>query len=155
MRKEIIGAATLYLGDCRDILPTLPKVDAVITDPPYSSGGQFRGDRMGATSAKYQSTEHRGLYPEFQGDTRDQRAYLMWCSLWLGIALEKTKQGGVLACFTDWRQLPTTTDAVQCGGVGMEGNWRMGQNRGSSTAERALSKSERVFRVGVKRTSSR
>lgn len=35
MRKEVIGNATLYLGDCRDILPTLPKVDAVITDPPY------------------------------------------------------------------------------------------------------------------------
>lgn len=31
----IIGNATLYLGDCREILPTLPKVDAVITDPPY------------------------------------------------------------------------------------------------------------------------
>ena len=31
----IIGDAELYLGDCRDILPTLPKVDAVITDPPY------------------------------------------------------------------------------------------------------------------------
>lgn len=35
MRIETIGPATLYLGDCRDILPTLPKVDAVITDPPY------------------------------------------------------------------------------------------------------------------------
>ncbi len=31
----IIGAATLYLGDCRDILPTLGKVEAVVTDPPY------------------------------------------------------------------------------------------------------------------------
>lgn len=31
----IVGNATLYLGDCREILPTLPKVDAVITDPPY------------------------------------------------------------------------------------------------------------------------
>jgi site-specific DNA-methyltransferase (adenine-specific)/modification methylase len=30
-----IGDATLYLGDCMDILPTLDKVDAVITDPPY------------------------------------------------------------------------------------------------------------------------
>ena len=37
-RKEVIGNATLYLGDCRDILPTLPKVDAVITDPPYGIG---------------------------------------------------------------------------------------------------------------------
>jgi site-specific DNA-methyltransferase (adenine-specific) len=34
-KVETIGNATLYLGDCRDILPTLPKVDAVITDPPY------------------------------------------------------------------------------------------------------------------------
>lgn len=34
-RVEVIGNATLYLGDCREILPTLPKVDAVITDPPY------------------------------------------------------------------------------------------------------------------------
>jgi hypothetical protein len=32
---EQIGRATLYLGDCRDILPILPKVDAVVTDPPY------------------------------------------------------------------------------------------------------------------------
>jgi DNA modification methylase len=51
MRKEIIGNATLYLGDCLDILPTLESVDAVITDPPYgiskdgqkrSTGGQRR-----------------------------------------------------------------------------------------------------------------
>ena len=34
-RKEVIGNATLYLGDCLEILPTLDKVDAVITDPPY------------------------------------------------------------------------------------------------------------------------
>lgn len=37
MRKEVIGNATLYLGDCREILPTLPKVDVVVTDPPYSA----------------------------------------------------------------------------------------------------------------------
>lgn len=49
MRIETIGNATLYLGDCRVILPTLPKVDAVITDPPYGigeDGGRFR-DRKG------------------------------------------------------------------------------------------------------------
>lgn len=38
MNPVIIGNATLYLGDCRDILPALPKVDAVITDPPYGIG---------------------------------------------------------------------------------------------------------------------
>lgn len=34
-RVETIGDATLYLGDCREILPTLGPVDAVVTDPPY------------------------------------------------------------------------------------------------------------------------
>ena len=31
----VIGATTLYLGDCLDILPALGPVDAVVTDPPY------------------------------------------------------------------------------------------------------------------------
>ena len=35
MRVETIGDAKLYLGDCREILPTLEPVDAVVTDPPY------------------------------------------------------------------------------------------------------------------------
>lgn len=38
MRVEQIGDATLYLGDCMEILPTLERVDAVITDPPYGIG---------------------------------------------------------------------------------------------------------------------
>ena len=38
MKIETIGNATLYLGDCLEILPTLGKVDAVITDPPYGIG---------------------------------------------------------------------------------------------------------------------
>ena len=34
-RKEVIGDCTLYLGDCRELMPELGKVDAVVTDPPY------------------------------------------------------------------------------------------------------------------------
>ena len=43
MRIEKIGDATLYLGDCLEILPTLPKVDAVITDPPYGIAKAWKG----------------------------------------------------------------------------------------------------------------
>lgn len=39
----IIGNATLYLGDCRDVLPTLGKVDAVVTDPPYGIDFPYEG----------------------------------------------------------------------------------------------------------------
>lgn len=44
MRIERIGLATLYLGDCLEILPTLGRFDAIITDPPYGIGkdGQKR-----------------------------------------------------------------------------------------------------------------
>lgn len=37
-KPEIIGNATLYEGDCRDILPTLGRCDLVLTDPPYGIG---------------------------------------------------------------------------------------------------------------------
>ena len=47
MRVETIGDATLFLGDCMEILPTLGKVDAVVTDPPYG----ISADKKGAHSS--------------------------------------------------------------------------------------------------------
>jgi DNA modification methylase len=52
-RVEIIGDCTLHLADCLDVLPTLGKVDAVVTDPPYGindapfEGGKRSGKRTG------------------------------------------------------------------------------------------------------------
>lgn len=111
--------ATLYRGDALAVLAALPtaSVDALITDPPYSSGGAFRGDRTGDPTSKYVPTkEVINFHPTFTGDNRDQRAYGYWCSLWLNECLRVVKPGGVVAVFTDWRQLPTTTDIVQAGG---------------------------------------
>jgi site-specific DNA-methyltransferase (adenine-specific) len=56
LRKEVIGNATLYLGDCLTILPVLGDVEAVITDPPFGVGnfvqttGNLRG--RGASSGQ-------------------------------------------------------------------------------------------------------
>lgn len=116
----------LHQGDCLKILPTLPdqSVDAVITDAPYSSGGMFRGDRMQSTETKYagfspnaEDWRPSSEYPEFTGDNRDQRAFLHWCALWIGECQWILKPGGLFFMFTDWRQLPTTTDAIQAGGL--------------------------------------
>lgn len=43
-----LGPARLYLGDCREIMPLLPKFDAVCTDPPYGLGDwNERGSNKG------------------------------------------------------------------------------------------------------------
>lgn len=39
-REETFGNCRLILGDCRSVLPTLGRVDAVVTDPPYGIGFQ-------------------------------------------------------------------------------------------------------------------
>lgn len=46
------GGITLYLGDCREILPGLPKVDLVLTDPPYGIG-YVHGVDLGASHTKF------------------------------------------------------------------------------------------------------
>ena len=43
MRIEKIGLATLYLGDCREVLPMLDKIDLILTDPPYGINIAKRG----------------------------------------------------------------------------------------------------------------
>ncbi len=42
IRKVVIGNATLYCADCFDILPTLADIGAVVTDPPYGIGFNYR-----------------------------------------------------------------------------------------------------------------
>lgn len=61
-----IGRATLYLGDCRDILPTLPKVDAVVTSPPYNLGGFHEG--KSGTDWAYDSISDDLPEEEYQAD---------------------------------------------------------------------------------------
>ena len=119
---------TLYHGESLSVLPTLGdnSSGAIVTDPPYSSGGMVRGDRMVRASDKYRgwsqnengsSREPDSEYPEFTGDNRDQRGYLYWSALWMSECRRILCPGGIMLCATDWRQLPTTTDSLQAGGL--------------------------------------
>jgi site-specific DNA-methyltransferase (adenine-specific) len=105
-------------GDALALLRSLPSesAGALITDPPYSSGGFTRGDRSKATGDKYLSKESKERFADFTGDNRDQRGFVAWCSLWMGEAFRVLEDGAPVVVFTDWRQLPVTTDAVQIAG---------------------------------------
>jgi site-specific DNA-methyltransferase (adenine-specific) len=68
------------------------------------------------TVAKYVQSGSLQERVEFSGDSRDQRSFLAWCSLWLCAARSASLPGAPLCTFIDWRQLPVMTDAIQCGG---------------------------------------
>lgn len=112
----------MHHGDALAWLMTLGSgtADAVITDPPYNSGGITASDRRRRTPRdKYTTGRSGDLVNEletFDGDQRDQRGYLAWLTLVLTEGRRVTRSGGSLLIATDWRQLPTTTDAVQAAG---------------------------------------
>ena len=108
---------TLYRGDCREILPRLSGVDAVVTDPPYSSGGMYRADRAAATGSKYQlSHETSRSYAAFAGDNRDQRSFEKWVDSWASECLRLVGDGGGIGVFIDWRNVACVVDAIQVAG---------------------------------------
>jgi len=111
----------LYHGDALEVLPELPprRFAGVVTDPPYSSGGAFRGDRTQATLTKYvnHDTVNAERLDNFSGDNRDQWSYLAWSALWMTVARRTLIPGGAMATWTDWRQVGVTANALQVGGL--------------------------------------
>lgn len=61
----MIGLATLYHADCADVLPTLDRVDAVITDPPFGVGNfvQTTGRKMGRGESRGKAVEWNDAPP--------------------------------------------------------------------------------------------
>lgn len=112
----------LIHGDALTVLPTLPagSFDALITDPPYASGGTHAAARQKSPQTKYMQSGSAKLHADFLGDERDQRSHLAWMRLWLAECSRVLKDGAPVLLFTDWRQLPLTTDALQCAGF----TWR-------------------------------
>jgi len=55
MREERIGGQRLILGDCLEVMPTLGKVDAVVTDPPYGVNYEGSTTKHGTNGGSYSS----------------------------------------------------------------------------------------------------
>jgi site-specific DNA-methyltransferase (adenine-specific) len=91
--EVIIGNARLICGDCLEILPTLPKVDAVITDPPY--GINTKSDGSGKLSP--------------WGDLCNSA---LWYATWIRAARGKLQRTGSLWTCLNWRSMVTFQKAA-------------------------------------------
>lgn len=110
----------LLHGDCLAMLQEVDpgSVDLILCDPPYSSGGTHAGDRKASTTAKYTDNDFNGAarLPAFSGDNMDQRSFTAFMRWVCSELRQKTREGGILEMFVDWRNLPAMTDAVQMAG---------------------------------------
>lgn len=78
-----IGLATLYLGDCREILPTLGGVDHIITDPPYSDRTHENHDdashrRHGRSELAYSSLSHTDAESLAADFHKSSKGWIVW-----------------------------------------------------------------------------
>ena len=110
-RVERIGDATLYLGDCRDVLPLLSGVDALVTDPPYAVGFTGKTENDGRKST--------GAYASFNDD--DPEYILERVRLALSIATRAAITPGsrIMRDYPPWQDMGVFFVG---GGVGL-GRW--------------------------------
>ena len=75
VRREVIGDATLYLGDCLEVLPTLDGADHIIGDPPYEDElhGAF-GSNIRRNDGTHLPRSVKNLRPLEFGGVNDARA---------------------------------------------------------------------------------
>tara|TARA_R110000868_G_scaffold411297_1_gene702890 strand:- start:48 stop:716 length:669 start_codon:yes stop_codon:yes gene_type:complete len=100
-RIEHIGDATLYLGDCREIVPTLGSIDAVVTDPPFGMA--------------YQSARRSDRHEKINGD--DEAGLLLWAT-----NLAPKHSSYIFCRWDNLRELPAPKSAI----TWIKNNWTSG-----------------------------
>lgn len=101
MRVETIGDCTLYHADCRDVLPTLGPVDAVVTDPPFGMSFQ----------SNYRTTKHAVIAAD------DTDILLQWAC-----AIPVRHSRYVFCRWDNLRDVPKPKSVV----TWVKNNWSMG-----------------------------
>jgi len=110
-RVEVIGDATLYMGDCREELPTLGPVDLVLTDPPYlvTSGG---GDAAAMNAAGFSG---------WMRDSYNNSGAIVACDLdwsdWLPLIPAALAENAHVYIFSNDRNLTDARRAAEAAGL--------------------------------------
>ena len=92
MNQSTTQPWTIIQGDALKVLEGFAPgtFDAVITDPPYASGGRTQAEKNKSTTQKYSSMKNAP--PPFDGDAKDQRSWTRWAAEWLYPARKVSRQ---------------------------------------------------------------
>ena len=107
-----IGEATLYRADCLDVMGNFSGIDAVLTDPPYSSGARRDAERS------VRGSMLRSLDDEdwFSHDSMTTWGFTWFARAAFGLLRAALAEGAHLYVFIDWRQTPTVYGMLEaCG----------------------------------------
>lgn len=102
-------AVRLYNGDCLDVMPFFEasSFDAIVTDPPYSSGGRTQAASRNVIS----KADGREADEWFMGDNMGVDTYVRWMRQVAREGLRMVIPGGHAYVFTDWRQFTNLVTA--------------------------------------------
>lgn len=116
MTRDQIGNATLFLGDAIEIMHTLERVDAVVTDPPYCSGSVSEASRTAASGQGLRS-DNLKKFGWFTGDNMGTAGLIFLLRSVAFRALEILNPEGSLLVFCDWRMVPNLAPAIESAGL--------------------------------------
>lgn len=96
----VIGDATLYLGDCMELMSVMPAFDAVVTDPPYMMGSAATRAGKG-----------------FRSKVGDWTNAAYWYAAWMRECWGRLPQHGSMWMCGNWRTMPVLTVAADSFGA--------------------------------------
>lgn len=116
LRVEVIGNATLYLGDAIEIMERIERIDALVTDPPYCSGAV---SEAGRTAAKGQGlrSENIAKLGWFVGDNMGTAGLVALLRSVAYRAGRIMNPEGSALFFCDWRMVPNLAPAIESAGL--------------------------------------
>ncbi|SIO34409.1 site-specific DNA-methyltransferase (adenine-specific) [Singulisphaera sp. GP187] len=111
--KQTIGNATLYCGDCLESLQEIEGFDAVISDPPFSSGARTDAGKS-SRGGMLRGAKWEGDW--FSHDNMATHGFLYLMRL-MGVSLlDKAARGATAHFFIDWRMYPNLYGALESSG---------------------------------------
>lgn len=116
MKREMLGTATMYLGDCLEVMESLERVDAVITDPPYCSGAVSEASRTAAPGQGLR-TETLQRFGWFVGDNMGTAGLVFLLRSMAFRAVDLIQPSGSMLTFCDWRMVPNLAPAIESAGM--------------------------------------